>query len=78
MVKTKKAIKRAFEYQLEGRGFTLVEILSQCPTDWHLTPLQAVDKIRNDLIPYYPLGVYREPEDDKRARPKKVEVKEEV
>jgi len=78
VVKTKKAIKRAFEYQLEGRGFTLVEILSQCPTDWHMTPLQAIDKVRKDLIPYYPLGIYREPEDDKRAKTTKSAVKEEV
>lgn len=78
VVKTKKAIKRAFEYQLEGRGFTLVEILSQCPTDWHVTPLQSIEKIRNELIPYYPLGIYKEPEDDKRARPKKAAVKEEA
>lgn len=77
VVKTKKAIKRAFEYQLEGRGFTLVEILSQCPTDWHMTPLQAIEKVRKDLIPYYPLGIYREPEDAKRARKEKVTVEKE-
>jgi len=61
VVKTKKAIRRAFEYQLEGRGFTLVEILSQCPTDWAMTPLQSLERIRKEMIPYYPLGVYKEP-----------------
>ncbi len=69
IIKTKKAIKRAFEYQLQGRGFTLVEILSQCPTDWNMTPLQSLEFVRGKMIPYYPLGVYLEPEDDKRSRP---------
>lgn len=78
VVKTKKAIKRAFEYQLQGRGFTLVEILSQCPTDWNMTPLQSLEWIRNEMIPYYPLGVYREPEDDKRSRPAKTPATESV
>jgi 2-oxoglutarate ferredoxin oxidoreductase subunit beta len=71
VVKTKKAIKRAFEYQLEGRGFTLVEILSQCPTDWTMTPLQSLERIRKEMIPYYPLGVYKEPEKPKKPGPVK-------
>jgi 2-oxoglutarate ferredoxin oxidoreductase subunit beta len=70
VVKTKKAIKRAFQYQIEGRGFTLIEILSQCPTDWGMTPLQAVEKVRNEMIPYFPLGVYKEPGDQKPSSEK--------
>ncbi len=77
VVKTRKAIKRAFQYQLEGRGFTLVEILSQCPTDWGMTPLQSLERVRNEMTPYFPLGIYKEPEDDKKARPKKDAVKKE-
>ena len=71
VVKTKKAIRRAFQYQLQGRGFTLIEILSQCPTDWGMTPLQSLERIRNEMIPYFPLGVYKEPEDDKKGKPAK-------
>ena len=67
VVKTKKAIKKAFQYQLEGRGFTLVEILSQCPTDWVMTPLQSLERIRKEMIPYYPLGIYKEPADAKKS-----------
>ena len=67
VVKTKKAIKRAFEYQLEGRGFTMVEILSQCPTDWAMTPLRSLERVRKEMIPYFPLGVYKEPDDAKKT-----------
>jgi len=62
VLKTKKAIKKAFTYQLEGRGFTMVEILSPCPTDWAMTPLQAIERIKKEMIPYFPLGVYKSPD----------------
>ena len=62
VIKTKKAIKKAFTYQMEGRGFSMVEILSQCPTDWAMTPLQSIEKIKNEMIPYFPLGVYKSPD----------------
>lgn len=61
VIKTKKAIKKAFTYQMEGRGFTMVEILSQCPTDWNLTPLQAIEYVKNEMISYFPLAVYKAP-----------------
>jgi 2-oxoglutarate ferredoxin oxidoreductase subunit beta len=61
VVKAKKAIKRAFQYQIEGRGFTLVEILSQCPTDWGMQPLVALERVRKEMMPYFPLGIYKEP-----------------
>ena len=58
----KKAVRRAFEIQLEGKGFTFVEILSTCPTNWGLTPAKAMQWLEENMIPYYPLGVFREPE----------------
>jgi len=58
--KAKKAIRRAFEYQLEGVGYTLVEVVSTCPTNWGLTPADALVWMRENLLPYYPLGVYRD------------------
>ncbi len=58
----KKAIRRAFEVQLQGLGFTFVEILSTCPTNWGLTPPKAMEWLRENMIPYYPLGVFKQPE----------------
>lgn len=58
--KTKQAIKKAFEVQLQGLGFGFVEILSTCPTNWHLTPEESHDRVRNELFGVYPLGVYKE------------------
>ena len=55
-----KAIQKAFEYQLEGRGFTIVEVLSSCPTNWGLSPADALKWVSDNMIPYYPLGVYRD------------------
>ena len=60
IIKARRAIKKAFEYQLAGKGFTLVEVLSTCPTNWGVTPAQAMGKVRNQMIPYYPLGVYKD------------------
>jgi 2-oxoglutarate ferredoxin oxidoreductase subunit beta len=56
----KKAIRKAFENQAEGKGFSLIEALSLCPTDWGLTPRQAVDWVRDHMMKYYPLGVYKD------------------
>lgn len=58
--KAKKAIRRAFECQMEGHGFALVEVLSTCPTNWGQTPAEALERIRTDMIPYYPLGNYKD------------------
>ncbi len=65
VVKAKKAIKKAFQTQIDGLGFSLVEVLSQCPTDWAMTPLQSIGRVKNEMIPYYPLGVYKTPEVNK-------------
>lgn len=56
----KKAIRKAFENQKANKGFSIVEILSTCPTNWGLSPVEALDRLRNDMIPYYPLGVYKD------------------
>lgn len=62
-VKNAKAcIKKAFENQIQGKGFSLVEVLSACPTNWGLEPQKALEWIDEKMIPYYPLGVYRDKE----------------
>ena len=58
----KKAIKKAFQNQIDGKGFSLVEVISSCPTNWGLTPQKALEWIDEKMIPYYPLGVYRDKE----------------
>ena len=57
--KTKALIKKAFEAQLNNFGLGFVEILSSCPTNWHMTPQQSHERIRNELFQVYPLGVYK-------------------
>jgi 2-oxoglutarate ferredoxin oxidoreductase subunit beta len=54
--KLKGYIKNALEAQINGEGYSVVEVLSPCPTNWGMTPLQSMDRIRTELIPYYPLG----------------------
>jgi Pyruvate:ferredoxin oxidoreductase and related 2-oxoacid:ferredoxin oxidoreductases, beta subunit len=58
VIKTKKAIMKAFKTQLEGKGLSIVEVLSSCPTQWGKSPQEALDWIRTDMLPFYPLGVY--------------------
>jgi len=60
ILKAKKAIKKAFELQLQGAGFTMIEVLSICPTNWGLSPLEALKWLRDNMIPYYPLGVKKD------------------
>lgn len=60
IVKTKKAIKKAFEYQMAGKGFSLVEVLSTCPTNWGLSPQESIDWLKEKMIPQYPLGVKKD------------------
>ena len=57
---TKKAIRKAFENQKEKRGLSIVEVLSTCPTNWGMTPLEAIKRLQDECIPYYPLGVYKD------------------
>ncbi|MBQ3791812.1 MAG: 2-oxoglutarate oxidoreductase [Clostridia bacterium] len=55
-----KAIKKAFKNQIEGKGFSLIEVISACPTNWGMTPQKALEWIDSAMIPYYPLGVYKD------------------
>ncbi|MBE6562632.1 MAG: 2-oxoglutarate oxidoreductase [Ruminococcaceae bacterium] len=55
-----KTIKKAFENQVAGRGFSLVEVVSTCPTNWGLTPEKALVWLEENMLPYYPLGVYKD------------------
>ncbi len=54
----KKAIKKAFTCQVEKKGFSLVEVVSTCPTNWGLSPEEAMKWLQDNMLPYYPLGVY--------------------
>jgi len=56
----KKAIRKAFETQIKGLGFSIVEVVSTCPTNWGLSPIEALDWLRDNMLPYYPLGVYKD------------------
>lgn len=58
--KAKAAIKKAFQTQVDKKGFSIVEVLSTCPTNWGLTPVEALGWVRDNMIPYYPLGVYKD------------------
>ena len=56
----KKAIKKAFTAQIEKKGFSIVEVLSSCPTNWGLEPVEALKWLKENMIPYYPLGCYKD------------------
>lgn len=56
--KAKAAIKKAFEYQIDKKGFSIVEVLSTCPTNWGLSPKESIAWLRENMMPVYPLGVY--------------------
>ncbi len=58
--KAKAAIKKAFQYQVEGKGFNLVEILSTCPSCWGMSPVKSLDWLKENMLPLYPLGVYKD------------------
>jgi 2-oxoglutarate ferredoxin oxidoreductase subunit beta len=60
-IQAKKAVRRAFQHQIDGDCFSMVEILSNCPTNWGLTPLESIKWLEENMIPFFPLGVYKEP-----------------
>lgn len=64
----KKAIKKAFQNQIDKKGFSIVEVLSTCPTNWGMTPVEALQWLRDNMIPYYPLGVYKDGEKGDRLK----------
>jgi len=65
IIKAKKAIKKAVEVQLSGAGFSIVEVLSTCPTNWGMAPLDALSWLKDNMMEYFPLGEYRTPEEVK-------------
>lgn len=73
VMNAKAMIKKAFRNQLDGKGFSIVEVLSTCPTNWGMTPRDALQWLRDNMIPYYPLGIYkdsaaiRDPEETQEA-----------
>ena len=70
VIQAKQAIKTAFEAQIQGLGFSIVELLSSCPTNWGMTPTDAAHWVRDEMIPVFPLGDYKVDEalQNKRAR----------
>lgn len=60
-VKTAKAaIKKAFQNQIDGKGYSIVEVVSTCPTNWGLSPVESLKWLEDNMLPYYPLGVYKD------------------
>jgi 2-oxoglutarate ferredoxin oxidoreductase subunit beta len=59
IIQAKKAIKIAFEAQMMDLGFSIVELLSTCPTNWHMTPIESCNWVRDKMIPYFPVGDYK-------------------
>ena len=57
--KAKAAVKKAFQYQLEGKGFSFVEFVSSCPTNWGMSPLESLDHVHNVILKEFPLGEFR-------------------
>ncbi len=63
IIQAKKAVKKAFETQIKGLGYSMVEVLSQCPTDWHMTPIEATKWVEEKMMPHYPLGEFKTPKE---------------
>ena len=60
LTKAKKAIKKAFDNSIKGLGYSFIEVLSTCPTNWGLSPIDSLKWLRENMIPYYPLGVKKD------------------
>jgi 2-oxoglutarate ferredoxin oxidoreductase subunit beta len=63
IIRAKKAIKKGFQYQIDGKGFSLIEVLSTCPTNWGLSPKEANEWLEKKMIPYYPLAEFKNVEE---------------
>ena len=57
---TRASIKKAFQCQIDKKGFSLIEVLSTCPTNWGLSPVEALEWLRGNMMPHYPLGTYKD------------------
>ena len=64
----KTVIRKAFENQVNNKGFSLVEVISACPTNWGMTPSKALKWVEDNMIPYYPLGIYKDRSAQKEAQ----------
>ena len=64
VAQAKMAVRKAFETQIKGLGYSLVEFLSQCPTNWHMTPVESVRWVEEQMVPYYPLGELKVPKEE--------------
>ncbi|TSK08423.1 MAG: 2-oxoglutarate oxidoreductase [Geobacter sp.] len=62
VLEAKKVMREAFGYQAEGKGFSFVEVLSACPTNWGMNPLKANARVGEEMIPYFPLGIFKKEE----------------
>lgn len=62
VIKAKKAIKKAMQYQMQGKGFTMIEVLSTCPTNWHMTPQESMKYVAEEMTKIFPLGVFKDKE----------------
>ncbi|MFA5161970.1 MAG: thiamine pyrophosphate-dependent enzyme [Elusimicrobiales bacterium] len=60
VLKAKKAVLKALKNQAEGKGFSMVEVLSTCPTNWGASPVESMKFVAEKMMPYYPLGVFRD------------------
>ena len=63
VIQAKRAIRKAFETQIRGLGYSIVEVLSQCPTNWHMTPVESVKWVDEKMAAYYPLGELKSPKE---------------
>lgn len=70
VIQAKKHMKKAFQLALDKKGFTLVEIVSPCPTNWGMTPMKAIEWLRENMLEYYKLGVYRDITAEEKAEAK--------
>lgn len=60
----KRALKKGFQNQVDKKGYSIIEIVSSCPTNWGLSPQESLEWMRENMLPYYPLGVYRDIDSD--------------
>ncbi|MDR0914273.1 MAG: 2-oxoglutarate oxidoreductase [Oscillospiraceae bacterium] len=64
----KKAILKGFQNQIDKKGFSIIEVVSTCPTNWGMSPVKALDWLRENMLPYYPLGIYKDGEKGDRLK----------